>query len=64
MAKFKASKRFRAIKEGVTHEADTEFDMTLERMKELQDNIKKNFPKSKIEFTRLDVDDKETKGSK
>lgn len=64
MAKFKASERFKAIKENVTHEPNTEFDMTLERMKELQDNIKKNFPKSKIKFTRLDVEEKETKGSK
>ena len=55
MARFIANERFRGIKEGLTYSANTEFEMSLVRMKELQENIKTNFPDATIEFTQLDV---------
>lgn len=66
MVLFKADKRFKDLEKNVVHEAGEEFEMTIERSKELVANIKKNHDVDLV-LTRVDkemTDTKETKEGK
>ena len=56
MAKFKANIRFKDLEKNVIHEAHKEFEMTIERSKELVKNIKNNHGVDII-LTRLDKEE-------
>lgn len=56
MAKFKANMRFKDLEKNVIHEAHKEFEMTVERSKEVVKNIKNNHGVDII-MTRLDKDE-------
>lgn len=63
MVLFKADKRFKDLEKNVVHEAGEEFEMTIERSKELVANIKKNHDVDLV-LTRVDKDDKEITNTK
>lgn len=66
MAKFVANIDFRGFKEEKDFKKDDEFEMTLERAKEIETTIFKNFPHIKKVMTRIDEKEEtdKTKSSK
>lgn len=54
MAKFKADIKFRGEKENKVFEQNEEFEMLVERAKEIESTIKKDHPEIKSVMTRLD----------
>ena len=58
MVLFKADKRSKDLEKNIVHEAGEEFEMTIERSKELVANIKKNHGVDLI-LTRTDKDEEE-----
>lgn len=58
MVLFKADKRFKDLEKNIVHEAGEEFEMTIERSKELVANIKKNYGVDLV-LTRTDKDEEE-----
>lgn len=57
MAKFKAGIKFRGKKENKVFEKNEEFEMTVKRSEEIEENIKKKHPEIKSVMTRLDKED-------
>lgn len=64
MAQFKADIKFRGEKEEKVFEQNEEFEMTVERSKEIESNIKKKHPDIKSVMTRLDVPEAKTEKTK
>lgn len=63
MAKFKADIKFRGIEEDKTFEKDEEFEMAIERAKELESNVRKKFPHIKKVMTLI-LEEEELKEEK
>ena len=64
MAQFKADIKFVGEKEKKTFEKNEEFEMTVERAKEIETNFKKKRPDIKSVMTRIDKEEAPTKEKK